>query len=224
MKHRTEEEKIMNRNMFLTMVIGLVVIAAIALSLWGMFAKNEPKVIKIYKETTPIPKSSQRSVSEDEHVHPHPHTDEIQRETVLDDPSEFSTIDSVETTLLPDVEAEKTADWTVAPSSTSPQPDVWEDPNTDKPQLTQKEQHLAKLLKSHGDIPEVHMFIDIYYRMKGPEPITMDEMLTMQELLYFFSPTEANRRGVEDIRALRAEASGDTVIYNVDNLPPHEAE
>ena len=205
----------MNRSMFLTMVIGLVVIAAIGLSLWGMFAKNEPKVIKIYKETTPLPKSSQRTVDENEHPHPHPHTDETQLETVPD-LVEF-TVEGVDTTDLSDAEEEKTTNWTEEVPVVTPDPDVWKDPNTDKPRLTQKEQHLAKLLKSHGDIPEVHMFIDIYYRMKGPEPITMDEMLTMQELLYFFSPSEANRRGVEEIRALRAEASGDTPVYNVDN-------
>ena len=211
----------MNRNIVLTTIIGIVIIA-IGLSLWLMFAQNEPKVITIYKETTPLPKSSQRSVGEDEHEHPHPHPHIDEMPETVPDLAEF-TVESV-TTHIPDVGEEKTADWTEEAPAVAPEPDVWQDPNTDKPQLTQKEQHRAKLLKSHGDIPEVDMLIDIYYRMKGPEPITMDEMLTMQELMYFFSPSEANRRGVEDIRALREEAGGDTLVYNVNNFPPHEAQ
>ena len=105
----------------------------------------------------------------------------------------------------------------------SPAPEsASEDMDTEISDLSSKERHRQQLRKTHGDIPEVDQFINLYSRMKEG-PIKAGEMLIMQELMYFFYPNEANERGIEAIRRLVDQAGADTLVYPApSSLPPDD--
>lgn len=208
----------MRKNFIITIIT--LAIAGLGFCIWQIFTREEPKVIKIYKTVTPDSNLAQKSPNKKSKdtaypVHPHPHTETRQEESVLS--QNESSIEAAQTEEEEMMVTPKT-DWTKDIPSTSPMPSTWKDLNTSPPDLSPQERHRNQLLKSHGDIPEVHTFIDIYYRMKD-NPVTFDEMLTMQELMYFFYPNEANRKGIEAIRALRDQVGGGTIIEPSSSIP-----
>lgn len=64
----------------------------------------------------------------------------------------------------------------------------------------------ARLLKKHGDIPEIHKYIELRRKRLNREQLTMAEALALSELLYYFNPTERNRKSLELRRRLSAVA------------------
>ncbi len=59
------------------------------------------------------------------------------------------------------------------------------------------------LIQKHGEIPEIEQFIDLYHRAQEEEGLLLDEAIVMHELLYFFYPSEANRKGLKEIKAIK---------------------
>ena len=77
-----------------------------------------------------------------------------------------------------------------------------------------------RLIKTHGDIPLVHTYIELRRKELNREPMTMDEVSTLWEAIMVFNPTPANQKSYELIKRLSSQADPGTfeVIYDPEKL------
>lgn len=77
-----------------------------------------------------------------------------------------------------------------------------------------------KLIEEHGDIPLVHVYIELRKKHLNREQMTMDEIDTYWEATMRFNPTDRNRKTYELIKRLSAQADYRSfeVIYDPKKL------
>ena len=72
--------------------------------------------------------------------------------------------------------------------------------------LSPSEKMRARLVKIHGDIPEVDTFMDLDRRLVKSANLTIEESLEHFRLMAFFHPSEQNVHAYEYMKKLYAEA------------------
>ena len=56
------------------------------------------------------------------------------------------------------------------------------------------------LIETHGDIPQIEMYITLNKRLINHDMLTSDEILTFFKLLAFFNPTKQNQKAYDHAR------------------------
>lgn len=109
--------------------------------------------------------------------------------------------------------------WTTHEQNSNPAVEIWNDPATDAVNYRNMspeeyaEHFKEKLIKKHGDIPEVEMFINLHLILAKNQPMKLDDHVLFVELLNFFYPGEENAQGLEQIKEYRDRFGGDTVLH-----------
>ncbi len=167
------------------------------------FEKSLP--IVPVKEQTPLVKERTTEkpdaafIEDDEDISEPPHSPPNRTSTAETDTPSIETDN--DTPLSSALTADKEPVWTKDEEiNTVPAVPAWELPPTT---ASNKEAIRKGLIEKHGEIPEIEQFIDLYHRSQEEEGILLDEAIVLHELLYFFYPSEANRKGLEEIKAIK---------------------